>query len=130
MKLDRKLLLIAPTIVLVFIVAGLIYASMQLGILASGADSLRDRSDFIASVERGQRSLNDRQAIGIIRLSLEVESRRTAAITAARELLVALAVMTGACCVVLTLGIRRVRREHWPRFGFGKVAGDSAPPVA
>jgi hypothetical protein len=128
MKLDRKLLLIAPTIVLVFIVAGLIYTSMQLSVLTSGAESLSERSDFIASVERGQRSLAERQAVGIIRLSLEVEGRRTAAITAARELIVVLAVMTGACCIVLLLGIRHVPREHWPRFGFGRVAIDSAPP--
>jgi len=129
MKLDRKLLLIAPTIVLVFIVAGLIYAALQLRMLTAGSDSLKDRSDYIASVERKERTINPEQAVGIIRLSLDVEARRTAAVKAAQDLLIALAVMTGLCCVVLVLGIRRVPREHWPRFSFGRTDPNVGPPA-
>jgi len=129
MKFDRKLLLIAPTIVLVFIVAGLIYASLQLRMLTVGSDGMKDRSDFIASVERGERAINARQAVGLIRLSLDVEARRTAAIKAAYDLLRALAVMCGVCCVVLVLGIRRVPREHWPRFSFGRADAEPGPPA-
>src|SRR5262249_30140733 len=126
MRFDRKLLLIAPTIVLAFIVGGLIYTSFQLRLLTEGSDSLKERSDYIASIERQERSIDARQAVALIRLSLDVEARRTAAVIAARDLLFALATITAACCVVLSLGIRRVPREHWPRFTFG--GADSGPP--
>jgi hypothetical protein len=129
MKLDRKLLLIAPTIVLVFIVAGLIYSALQLRMLTVGSDSLKDRSEYIASVERHERTINAAQAVGLIRLSLDVEARRTAAVKAAQDLLIALAVMTALCCVVLVLGIRRVPREHWPRFSFGRADANVPPPA-
>jgi hypothetical protein len=127
MKFDNKLLLIAPTIVLGFIVAGLVYASMQLRMLTVGSDSLKERSDFIASVERQERTINAPQAVALIRLSLDVEARRTAAVGAARDLLLALAAMTAVCCVVLSIGIRGVPREHWPRFNFGASRSQSGP---
>ena len=50
-----------------------------------------------------------------------MESRRTAAIGASRELLVELAVIAVLACGVLTLGIRQVPREHWPRLQFGRA---------
>jgi len=123
---DRKLLLIAPTIVLAFIVAGLVYAAVQLHVLGSAASSWKERSDFIASVERQEKTLTQRQAVSLLRLSLDVEDRRTAAIVAAYDLLLALAIMTAACVVVLALAIRRIPREHWPRFTFGRQSSQSS----
>jgi hypothetical protein len=119
-RLDRKLLLIAPTIVLFFVVAGMLYAALQLHVLSSVSDSMKDRSDFIASVERGEKTLSQRQATGLLRLGMEVEARRTAALTASRDLLVALSAIAFAACCALSLGIRAVPREHWPRVTFGR----------
>jgi hypothetical protein len=114
-RFDRKLLLIAPTIVLFFVAAGVIYAAVQLHVLGSVSDTWKERSDFIASVEAGQKPLETRQAVSLLRFALEVEARRTAAITASRDLLIALSIMAFACCCVLVIGIRGVPREHWPR---------------
>lgn len=120
MRFDRKLLLIAPTIILFFVAAGVIYAAAQLHVLGSVSDTWKERSAFIAAVEAGQKTLETRQAVGLLRISLDVESRRTAAITASRDLLVVLSVMAVACCAVLAIGIRSVPREHWPRLSFGR----------
>ena len=117
MRLDRKLLLIAPTIVLGFVVAGLIYASLQLRVLSDVGTTWKDRSDFIASVERGEKTLEARQAVGILRYSLDVEVKRTEAIAATRDLLIVLSAVALFSCGALVLGIRTVPREHWPRFG-------------
>lgn len=115
-RLDRKLLLIAPTIVLAFVVAGMVYATVQLRVLTSVGDSWKDRSDFIAAVERGEKKLDLRQATSILRLSLTVEARRTDAIAAARDLMIVLSAMALIACCVLAFGIRGIPREHWPRF--------------
>ena len=116
MRFDRKLLLIAPAIVLAFVVAGMVYATVQLRVLSSISDSWKDRSDFIAAVERGEKTLDLRQATSILRLSLTVEARRTEAIAATRDLMIALSAMAFIACCVLGFGIRSVPREHWPRF--------------
>ncbi|HEX4684721.1 MAG TPA: hypothetical protein VH277_18530, partial [Gemmatimonadaceae bacterium] len=63
-------------------------------------------------------------AIGILQISMDVESRRTAAITAARDLLAWLAGIAAAACAVLVFGIRSVPREHWPRMTFAKRADE------
>lgn len=122
MRLDRKLLLIAPTIVLACVVAGMIYAAVQLNVLGSVSGSWSDRNDFITAVEHGQKPLSQRQAMNIIRFSLDVEERRTAAITATRDLLGWLAGIAGVACGVLLIGIRSVPREHWPRFSLRQEA--------
>jgi len=122
-RLDRKLLLIAPTIVLFFVAAGLVYAAVQLHVLGSVSETWKERSDFITAVERGQKPLEPRQAVGLLRLSLDVESRRTAAIAASRDLMVELSVIAFASCCALAVGIRGVPREHWPRFTFSRDAG-------
>jgi hypothetical protein len=114
-RLDRKLLLIAPTIVLLFVAAGVFYAAMELRVLTSVGDSFNDRSTFVAAVERGEKTLNPRQAAGMLRLGLDVEAKRTAAIDANRQLLMELGTIAAAACVVLIFGIRSVPREHWPR---------------
>jgi hypothetical protein len=114
-RFDRKLLLIAPTIVLFFVAAGVIYSAVQLHVLSSVSETWKERSAFIAAVEAGQKTLETRQAVGLLRLSLDVESRRTAAIVASRDLLIALSIMVVGCCCVLAFGIRGVPRQHWPR---------------
>jgi hypothetical protein len=119
-RLDRKLLLIAPTIVLAFVVAGIVSAAAQLHVLGGVSDTLKERSDFISAVERGQKTLDQRQALGIIHLQFDVETKRTAAIVAARDLLIVLSAIGGASLVVLTIGIRSVPREHWPRFSLSR----------
>ena len=120
MRLDRKLLLIAPAIVLVFVIAGLVYAAVQLHVLSSVSDTLAERDAFIGAVERGEKRLDARQAIGLLRVSMDVESRRTAALIASRDLLVALSAIALVSCGVLAIGIRSVPREHWPRLSFGR----------
>jgi hypothetical protein len=110
------MLLITPTIVLVSVVAGMIYVALQLRVLSDVGTTWRDRNDFITAVERGEKSLEQRQALGILRYSLDVEAKRTEAITAARDLLFVLSAIALASCIVLGLGIRTVPREHWPRF--------------
>jgi hypothetical protein len=129
LKLDRKLLLIAPTIVLVFIVAALAYAGVQIRALTSGEDTWATRRDFVASVAAGQKTMSAEQAVGLLNISLEVEGRRAAALHDAYELLLTLAGITAVCCVVLSFGIRKVPREHWPRLRFGAAASPAQPPA-
>ena len=117
MRLDRKLLLIAPAIVLVLVVAGMLYASAQLHLLARTSVTEKDRGDFIAAVAAGKKPLDNRQAIELLQWELDVESRRTAAIAASRDLLVELSAIPLVSCIVLGIGIRGVPRQHWPRFG-------------
>jgi hypothetical protein len=119
-RLDRKLLLIAPTIVLVFVAAGIVYAALQLRVLGNVGDTWKDRNAFIASVERGEKTLDQRQSLGLLRYSLDVEVKRTEAIAATRDLLMVLSAVALASCVTLVIGIRTVPREHWPRLQFGK----------
>jgi hypothetical protein len=119
-RLDRKLLLIAPAIVLVCVVAGLIYAAVQMHVLAGVSRTLETRRAFIAAVERGEKPLDQRQALNIIDAQFDVEARRTVALTATRDLLVVLSAVAVACVGVLGLGIRAVPRQHWPRLSFGR----------
>ena len=124
MRLDRKLLLIAPTIVLACVVAGMVYAAVQLRVLGSVSETWHERNDFIAAVERGDKPLTERQAVELLRFSLEVEEKRTAAIAASRDLLIALAAIGLASCVTLAVGIRSVPREHWPRFSLRRSTAE------
>ena len=121
MKLDRKLLLIAPAIVLVFVAAGIVYTAFELRYLVDASASLKGRSDFVNAVARGEKPLTEDQAIRMLQFSLDAEAKRTAAINAARDLLVELAIIAFVSCGVLALGIRSVPREHWPRFQFSRA---------
>ena len=123
MRLDRKLLLIAPTIVLVLVVAGIVYAAVQLHVLASVSETEKEREAFIASIERGEKKLEPRQSVSLLRIGLDVETKRTTALLASRDLLVSLAVIAFVSCVVLAIGVRGVPRTHWPRFGGSTNAG-------
>jgi hypothetical protein len=115
-RLDRKLLLIAPTIVLVFVAAGMIYASMQMHVLADVSRTLDTRRNFIAAVERGEKPLEQRQAISIIKAQFDVEDRRSSALNANRDLLELLSGIALASIAMLAFAIRSVPRRHWPRF--------------
>ncbi|HEU4615318.1 MAG TPA: hypothetical protein VFS15_24660 [Kofleriaceae bacterium] len=117
MRLDRKLLLIAPAIVLMLVVAGMLYASAQLHLLAKISVTEKDRSDFIAAVAAGKKPLDRQKAVELLQWQLEVESRRTSAIAASRDLLIELSAIAFVSCIVLGIGIRGVPRQHWPRFG-------------
>jgi hypothetical protein len=119
-RLDRKLLLIAPTIVLLFVVAGLFYAASQLHALTRVSDTFQDRNAFISGVERGEKKLEPRQATSLLRWSLDVEAQRTAAVSASRDLLIELSIIAAVACIVLAVGIRSVPREHWPRMGMSR----------
>lgn len=117
MRLDRKLLLIAPAIVLACVVAGMVYTAAELHVLARSSDTLTARKEFVDAVARGEKPLDQRQAVGILQVALDVEAKRSAAITASRDLLVELSAVAFVAWAVLAYGIRGVPREHWPRFG-------------
>jgi hypothetical protein len=119
-RLDRKLLLIAPTIVLVCVVAGMVYAALQIRILASVSDTLGTRREFVTAVERGEKPLDQRQALNIIRAQFDVEERRSNALTATRDLLVVLSGIAVVSIGILSVGVRAVPRDHWPRMSFGR----------
>ena len=124
MRLDRKLLLIAPAIVLACVVAGMVYTAFELNVLARSSDTLTARKEFIDAVARGEKSLDQRQAVGILQVALDVEAKRSAAITASRDVLIELSAVALVAWGVLAYGIRGVPREHWPRFG-GAGASDA-----
>jgi hypothetical protein len=119
-RLDRKLLLIAPAVVLALVGAGIAYTAFQLRVLGAGGDTWKGRSEFISAVERGEKPIDQRQAVGLLRIALQVEERRTIAIAASRDLLVTLSVVELAACAVLAFGIRSVPREHWPRLNLSR----------
>jgi hypothetical protein len=112
MRLDRKFLLIAPTITLVFIVAGLFYTTTRLRLIIEASDSLASREAFVASVERGQRQLSAGRAATLVRFALEAERRRTEAIEATQQLLLVLAWMALGSCALLLWTIRKVPRTE------------------
>lgn len=120
MRLDKKLLLIAPTIVLVLVAAGMLYAATELQVLAAVSDSLKTRTDFIAAVERGEKPLAQHQALDLLDYAFGVEAKRTAAIIAMRDLLIVLGAIGLVACGVLAVGVRAVPREHWPRVNLGQ----------
>jgi hypothetical protein len=121
-RLDRKLLLIAPTIVLVFVVAGMIYAAVQMHALATVSDTLERRRAFVTAVERGEKPFEQRQALNVIKAQFDVEDRRSSALNATRDLLELLSGIAFASLALLGVGIRSVPREHWPRLSLGRSA--------
>lgn len=110
MRLDRKFYLIAPTLVLVLIVAGVLYTTTRLQQIVAASDNLHRRSDYVMQIERGQRHITNEKAVQLVRLSLEAEHVRTSAIVAANELLLTLAAMTFLCCGVLLWAIKGIPR--------------------
>ena len=127
MRLDRKLLLIAPAIVLAFVVAGMLYTAYELHVLARSSDTLTERKAFVDAAARGEKPLDVRQAIGILQVALDVEAKRSAAIDASRDLLIELSAVGALAWGVLAFGIRGVPREHWPRFGGSRAAESTRP---
>ena len=110
MRLDRKFFLIAPTLVLSLVVAGMFYTATRLRQVIEASDNWQWRSEYVASIEQGQKKITNGKAVQLVRLSLEAERRRTSAIVATNELLLTLGSMTLACCVVLLWAIRGVPR--------------------
>jgi len=110
MKLDRKFLLIAPTLILAFIVAGMFYTATRLRQIVEASDNWQMRSDYVAALEHGQRKITNEKAVQLVRLSLEAERRRTGAIEATNDLLLTLGIMTLGCCAALLWTIRGVPR--------------------
>jgi hypothetical protein len=129
-RLDKKLLLIAPAIVLAFVVAGMVYTAAELHVLARSSDTLAARKAFIDQVARGEKPLEERQAINILQVALEVEGRRSAAIVASRDLLIELSVVALLVLAFLVVGIRGVPRQHWPRFGRESTSAAPAEQAA
>jgi hypothetical protein len=109
-RLDRKLLLIAPTIVLAFVVAGMIYATVQLRYLTDIGGTWNERNEYVSAAERGEKPLGEKQALNILRYSLDVEAKRTEAIRAEESLLMLLTVIGILCLGVLVIGVRGVPR--------------------
>jgi len=110
MRLDRKFFLIAPTLVLALIVAGLFYTATRLRQVVEASDNWQRRSDYVASIEQGQKKITSEKAVQLVRLSLEAERRRTSAIVATNDLLLTLGAITLVCCAVLLWAIRGVPR--------------------
>lgn len=127
MRLDRKLLLIAPAFVLALVVAGMVYTATELQVLVQSNETIAGRKSFVDAVARGEKPLDRQQAVGILQVALDVEAKRSAAIVATRDLLIELAAVAFIAWVVLAIGIRGVPREHWPRFGRSPT-GDAARP--
>lgn len=127
MRLDRKLLLIAPAFVLALVVAGMVYTATDLQVLVQSNETIAGRKAFVDAVVRGEKPLDRQQAVGILQVALDVEAKRSAAIVATRDLLIELAAVALVAWVVLAIGIRGVPREHWPRFGRSPTA-DAARP--
>lgn len=123
MRLDRKLLLIAPAIVLACVGGGMAYTAFELHVLARSSDTLTARKEFVDAVARGEKTLDQRQAVGILQVALDVEAKRSAAIAASRDLLIELSAVALVAWAVLVYGIRGVPREHWPRFGGTHASG-------
>jgi hypothetical protein len=128
-RLDRKLLLIAPAIVLALVVAGMVYTAVELHVLARSSDTFVARKEFVDQAARGEKPLDQRQAINILQIALEVEGRRSAAILASRDLLIELSAVALVAWVALVIGIRGVPRQHWPRFGRASTSAPGASPA-
>ena len=111
MRLDKKLLLIAPTIVLAFVVAGMIYATVQLRQLTDVGETWKSRNEYVSAAERGEKPLNEKQALNILRYSLDTEAKRTDAIAAERGLLVLLSTIAAVSVAALIIGVRAVPRR-------------------
>ena len=110
MRFDRKFYLIAPTLVLVFIVAGVFYTATRLRQIVAASDNLQRRMDYVAQIEHGQRRITNEKAVQLVRLSLEAEQVRSGAIIATNELLLTLGAMTFLCCAALLWAIKGVPR--------------------
>lgn len=110
MRLDRKFLLIAPTLVLALISAGMFYTASRLRQIVEASDNWQMRSEFVAAIEHGQRRITNEKAVQIVRLSLDAEQKQAGAIEATNELLLTLGGMTLVCFVVLLWTIKGVPR--------------------
>src|SRR5262249_21347339 len=105
----------------------MVYTAIELHVLARSSDTLVARKEFIDQVARGEKPLDERQAVGIIQVALDAEGKRSAAIIASRDLLIELAAVAFVAPVALAIRIRGVPRQHWPRFGRAPAPGPASP---
>lgn len=131
MRLDRKFLLIAPSAVLVLIVAAMFYIAAQLQVVVAGSGTWQARHDFVTSVQRGEKKLSLDKSVELLQYSLDAEQRRTSAIDAARQTLLEIAWIALLCTGVLLWNIRRVPRTEPLRgrvlFNSSHAPHESAP---
>jgi len=110
MRLDRKFLLIAPTLVLALIGAGMFYTASRLRQIVEASDNWQMRSEFVSAIEHGQRRITNEKAVKLVRLSLDAEQKQADAIEATNDLLLTLGGMTLVCFVMLLWTIKGVPR--------------------
>ena len=110
MRLDRKFFLIAPTLLLALVVAGMLYTATRLREIVEASDNWQQRSDYITAVQQGKRPITNEKALQIVRLSLDAERFRSGAIVATNELLLTLTALTCGCCLMLLWAVQGVPR--------------------
>jgi len=89
----------------------MIYATIQLRRLSDVGDTWKSRNEYVSAAERGEKPLNERQALNILRYSLDVEAKRTDAIAAEEGLLTVLTAIALLSVAVLLIGVRAVPRR-------------------
>jgi hypothetical protein len=114
MRLDRKFLLILPSIVLVLVAGGIFYTATRLRLIVAGSDDIARRTAYITAVEKGTKTITTPQAVELIDISLQAEAKSKAAVDAAHDLVMFLAWITVGCCVLLFWGISGVPRVAIP----------------
>ena len=88
----------------------MIYATVQLRFLTDIGGTWKERNEYVSAVERGEKALTEKQAINILRYSLDVEAKRTEAIRAEEGLLILLTAVAAVSIGVLVIGVRGVPR--------------------
>jgi len=89
----------------------MIYAIVQLRFLTDIGGTWKDRNEYVSAAERGEKPLTEKQALNILRYSLDAEAKRTEAIHAEQSLLTLLTGVAVLCLGVLVIGVRGVPRE-------------------
>jgi hypothetical protein len=88
----------------------MIYAAVQLRFLSDVGDTWKERNDYVSAAERGEKPMTEKQALNILRYSLDVEAKRTDAIRAEEGLLLLLTGIAILSLGVLVVGVRGVPR--------------------
>jgi len=89
----------------------MIYATVQLRQLTVVGETWKSRNEYVSAAERGQKPLSEKQALNILRYSLDTEAKRTDAIAAEVGLLVLLSAIAAVSVVTLVAGVRAVPRR-------------------
>ena len=89
----------------------MIYATVQLRQLTVVGETWKSSKEYVSAAERGQKPLSEKQALNILRYSLDTEAKRTDAIAAEVGLLVLLSAIAAVSVVTLVAGVRAVPRR-------------------